>query len=144
MRSLVLPFAFFASLTLTAQSSLTLDHQAIEVDDLERSATFYMDILGLEEIEDGTGLDHIRWFSLGGDRSLHLIENDNRQPAPSKGIHMALRSNDLDATLDALREKKIYFENWPGEANQTNDRPDGIRQIYLQDPDGYWIEINGK
>jgi len=21
-------------------------------------------------------------------------------------------------------------------------RPDGIQQIYFQDPDGYWIEVN--
>tara|TARA_R110000868_G_scaffold1389_10_gene10744 strand:+ start:3320 stop:3502 length:183 start_codon:yes stop_codon:yes gene_type:complete len=21
-------------------------------------------------------------------------------------------------------------------------RPDGVKQIYLQDPDGYWIEVN--
>jgi len=21
-------------------------------------------------------------------------------------------------------------------------RPDGVRQIYFQDPDGYWLEVN--
>lgn len=44
--------------------------------------------------------------------------------------------------MEFLRSKNVKFENWPGEANTTNTRPDGIKQIYLQDPDGYWIEIN--
>jgi len=41
-----------------------------------------------------------------------------------------------------LKSKNVNFQNWPGEKGTTNTRPDGIKQIYLQDPDGYWIEIN--
>ena len=41
--------------------------------------------------------------------------------------------------LDAL---KIPYSDWPGAAHTVNHRDDGVRQIYFQDPDGYWIEIN--
>jgi lactoylglutathione lyase len=42
------------------------------------------------------------------------------------------------AHLDALHVK---YANFAGDAKVTA-RPDGIKQIYFQDPDGYWIEVN--
>ena len=37
---------------------------------------------------------------------------------------------------------KIVYSDWPGKSNTVNVRPDGVKQIYLQDPDNYWIEVN--
>ena len=36
----------------------------------------------------------------------------------------------------------IDFSNWKGELNTIQKRIDGKRQIWIQDPQGYWIEIN--
>jgi catechol 2,3-dioxygenase-like lactoylglutathione lyase family enzyme len=44
--------------------------------------------------------------------------------------------------ISNLKKQKVEFEDWPGNKNKINIRPDGIKQIYVQDPDGYWIEIN--
>ena len=42
-----------------------------------------------------------------------------------------------------LKKKAILFEDANGhQNNKVNIRPDGIKQIWLQDPDGYWVEIN--
>lgn len=123
--------------------SLRFDHQALQVKDLDRSAVFYHELLGLPEIDDKTGAPHIRWFSMGDLKELHLIEDQNAPEPPVKGVHMALSATSLDELTVYLKEKGVYFENWMGEPFTTNTRPDGIRQIYLQDPDGYWIEING-
>lgn len=126
------------------KASLKFDHYAILVEDLAESSDFYMDILGLKEIEDKTEQLHIRWFSLGRKMSLHVIEDKNHLQPDVKGVHLALRSKDLDGIIDRLRAKNIAFYSWLGMKNKTNARPDGIRQIYFQDPNGYWIEINGK
>ena len=48
-------------------------------------------------------------------------------------------SNDFIALL---RNKNVPFENSKGTPDTTNTRPDGVKQIYFQDPDGYWIEVN--
>jgi hypothetical protein len=34
------------------------------------------------------------------------------------------------------------FEDVAGNKNKITTRVDGVHQIWLQDPDGYWIEIN--
>jgi len=73
---------------------------------------------------------------------LHLINRSKEGIQLIKDVHLALAVNDFDAFVNMLREKKVNFENWPGEANSTNSRPDGVKQVYIQDPDGYWIEIN--
>ncbi len=142
-------FCFFFLIFLTmnnisAQSNpfnFKKDHDAIMVQDVNASAKFYGDVLGLKEIPNGGLPDHIRWFQLGDKTQIHLIESEE-MPEKHKGFHMAINTSDLEKLMSFLKEKEISFENWPGEVKTTNTRPDGIKQIYLQDPDGYWIEIN--
>ena len=121
--------------------NLNKDHDAIQVKDVNASARFYGEILGLKEIPNGGLGDHIRWFQLGDKTQIHLIESEEL-PEKLKGVHMALSTSNLEKLMYFLKEKEIPFENWPGDTNTTNTRPDGIKQIYLQDPDGYWIEVN--
>ena len=123
--------------------SLKFDHYAILVDNLEISAKFYQDVLLLPEIDDKTELAHIRWFSLGNSE-LHVIEDKVNKITHHQGVHFALAVNNLDEFRKHLEKQKISYINWFGKPNTTNTRPDGIRQIYIRDPDGYWIEINGK
>jgi lactoylglutathione lyase len=54
---------------------------------------------------------------------------------------MAFRTGSLDDILPRLESAGVAFRNFLGNG-RINIRPDGIRQIYLQDPDGYWIEVN--
>jgi catechol 2,3-dioxygenase-like lactoylglutathione lyase family enzyme len=138
---------FFLTTTYSGFSqdiSLQMNHIALLVKDLDKSVDFYQQILLLNEMYDGTEQPHIRWFSLQNGAELHLIEDKNVKLTQQKGVHFALAVNDLDAFVQHLKDKNVYFENWTGEASTTNSRPDAIRQVYLQDPDGYWIEVNGK
>lgn len=120
---------------------LNKDHDAIQVKDVNASAKFYGEILGLKEIPNGGLPDHIRWFQLNNQIQIHLIESEEL-PEKQKGVHMALNTDKLREFMEFLNSRNIHFENWPGEAGKTNTRPDGVKQIYLQDPDGYWIEVN--
>lgn len=117
------------------------DHDALQVKDLEVSAKFYSEVLGLREIPNGGLGDHIRWFGLDNMIQIHLIESEE-EIKHYKGFHMALNIDDLPGFMEHLRSKKIHFENWEGDPDTTNTRPDGVKQIYFQDPDGYWIEVN--
>lgn len=134
--------AIFFSLITSAQNfHFNKDHDALQVKNLERSANFYKDIMKLKEIENGGLGSHIRWFQLNNSVQIHLIESEETIQK-KKGIHMAFNTEKLEEFMDFLISKNVHFENWPGEKNTTNDRPDGVKQIYFQDPDGYWIEVN--
>lgn len=139
---LVILFAVMSIQTKAQDFKLGFDHFAILVQDLEESSNFYLNIMGLEEIENKTEKSHIRWFAMGEKAALHVIEDKQHKVGDIKGVHLALYTDNLDGFITHLRENKIYFENWPGTENTTNDRPDGVRQIYLKDPNGYWIEVN--
>jgi len=60
----------------------------------------------------------------------------------NKGVHTAFNTDNLTEFMSFLKTKGISFENWIGEKDTVTNRPDGVKQIYFQDPDGYWIEVN--
>ncbi|HEY4201773.1 MAG TPA: VOC family protein [Devosiaceae bacterium] len=120
----------------------SLDHVSLRVSNLEATARFYMEVLGLEEIENGTGTEGIRWFGISGKESVHISRGDLATTRVTKSNHLALRTPDLDMTMAELTARNVRFFDWAGEEGRPTLRPDGVRQIYIQDPDGYWIEIN--
>lgn len=124
------------------QPKAKIDHIAIVVSSLDESAQFYSEILGLEEITNQTKKSHIRWFQFADGVELHLIQTSKEGLSVKKDQHLAVAINDLERFVLMLEAKGVYFENWPGERGKTNERPDGIKQVYIQDPDGNWIEVN--
>jgi lactoylglutathione lyase len=121
---------------------LGLDHISLLVRSLEASSKFYTEVLGFYPIHNGTEQSNIRWFGIGGIDALHITEADFGDTLLKKQTHFALRASDLDAMVADFRARGITFFDWPGKENNVTGRPDGFRQIYLLDPDGYWIEIN--
>ncbi len=121
---------------------LTFDHYTIRVSNLVKSTQFYKSILGLQEIENRTEKPHIRWLSLGGKSELHITEGNTEGISTNVGIHMAMRLKNFDEFLDHLHHHNIIPHNSKGEPDKITIRTDGIRQVYFQDPDGYWIEVN--
>jgi lactoylglutathione lyase len=121
---------------------LHFDHSTVLVSDLDRSAAFYENILYLEALETPWGpTAPIRFYSLGGSRQLHVGLSEGRIE-PDKNTHLAFAVQDFDAYLQFLRERGVAYVNFRGSSSDPQVRPDGVRQIYLQDPDGNWIEIN--
>ena len=120
----------------------SFDHYAINVSDLQRSADFYIQTFALDTVFNGTGNDRRVWMSLGEGMALHIIETDNPQVTTTKGVHLCMAVDDFDGFVQHLRDENIAFETWTGEKMKSNSRPDGVRQVYVQDPDGYWVEVN--
>jgi lactoylglutathione lyase len=133
-----------ASAPTPAQEAFDLhfDHTTVLVSDLERSAEFYENILHLKTLETPWGpAAPIRFFSLGDSRQLHMGLSD-RSIEPNKNVHFAFAILNFDEYLQFLRSEGVTYTNFSGSSSDPQVRPDGIRQIYLQDPDGNWIEIN--
>lgn len=147
---LLLPVLFLVSCTPKAvhfgkpsgQFMASFDHYAINVDDVDESVAFYQKVLDLEEVYDGTEKDNIRWLSLGNGMSLHVIESDRSQVRLQKGVHLSIAVGTFDAFVRHLRDINLQFFSWQGVPMESNGRPDGVRQVYFKDLDGYWIEVN--
>jgi len=126
----------------SASFNMTFNHLALSVKDVNRSAEFYGSVLNLQEITNRTKMEGIRWFSMGEGRELHLISTVKENVSINKAVHLALATANFNAFVDKLEKMKITYSDWPGALNKVNIRADGIKQIFFQDPDGYWIEVN--
>lgn len=118
------------------------DHQSIVVEDVNRSAEFYGTILGLQETPHPDNPPTIRWFVVNGNSHVHLIQKEFVAFEKNKSMHLCLSTQDLEGVIAHLTLNNITYWDWPGAKNAVTTRTDGVKQIYLQDPDGYWIEIN--
>jgi catechol 2,3-dioxygenase-like lactoylglutathione lyase family enzyme len=122
--------------------SYRLDHIALLVRDLDESLRFLIETVGLSEIANPMGGRDIRWIEIGDGRRLHVQAGDISRVHVEKQTHFALTAVDFDATLARLRRDGIAFSDMKGTAGAVSTRPDGMRAIFLQDPNGYWFEIN--
>ncbi|ULC58979.1 VOC family protein [Flaviramulus sp. BrNp1-15] len=122
--------------------SVSLNHIALSVKDVNKSAEFYKNTLNLEEITNKTKVDGIRWFSFGEGKELHLISTLKSDVTINKAVHFAITTSNFDAFFEKIKSTNIAYSDWPGTMNKVSIRADGIRQIFIQDPDGYWIEVN--
>jgi len=125
-----------------ATFQLTLNHVALSVKDVNRAAEFYGGVLKFQEITNKTKVDGIRWFSLGEGKELHLISTIKENVLVNRAVHLAMTTPNFDSFVKMLEQKNVAYSDWPGVPNKINIRADGIKQIFFQDPDGYWIEVN--
>jgi catechol 2,3-dioxygenase-like lactoylglutathione lyase family enzyme len=124
---------------------LTFDHLALSVNDVDRSAEFYSRVLNLSEIDRQARAKGVRWFSLGNGQQLHLISHEYYQGGPvkiNKAVHLALATDHFAEFLKQLDADGVAYGDWRGGPKQVETRSDGVKQVYFQDPDGYWIEVN--
>tara|TARA_R110000796_G_scaffold88850_2_gene191752 strand:- start:14101 stop:14544 length:444 start_codon:yes stop_codon:yes gene_type:complete len=143
MRKILFILIFIASYNLHAQSfNFTIDHTTLIVNDLKTTGDFYAKVIGLKEIDHPTKDPGFRWFSLQGNTQLHLIYKDTVFMKKHKSSHICLSTNKLDAFIKNLEKNNIDYEDWPGKKSAITLRADGVHQIYIRDPEGYWIEIN--
>ena len=126
----------------SSNSGLALNHIAIYVHELKTSTAFYEDILGLKKIEEPFHDGRHTWFTMGAAGKLHLIQGAEANITRDKNDHLCFSVNSVEDFITNLDRHHVEYTNWPGTAKAPTIRVDGVKQIYFQDPDGHWIEIN--
>lgn len=120
------------------------DHVTLVVSDVVSSRGFYVDQLGFQEVQrpefDFAGA----WFQIG-QTMVHVTASnelsgdagwgDRKVERISRGHHVAYRTSDFDQALQAIKDLGIEIASGP------KVRPDGVRQVYIYDPDQHLIEI---
>lgn len=116
-------------------------HVVLKVRDLERSATFYRDVIGLTEVAR-LG-DRMAFFTATGDNhhDLALLEVGPQAPLPRAGevglYHVALQ---IGNRLEDLKAAKAHLEAHGARIVGVMDHRVS-RSIYLNDPDGNGLEL---
>ena len=118
------------------------NHIALSVKDVDTSIAFYQKVLQLKEIKNTASNSKTRWLSIGEGKQLHIIPRPDAIIKTNKAVHFALSTTDIATFILHLKELKIEYSDWIGTTNKDYVRNDGILQVYFQDPNGYWIEVN--
>lgn len=123
-----------------------LDHVNIITSDLDGTARFYAELLGLKRRNAPPPLtpDNAQWMYDGDDRAIiHINSLDcpraydrEVRPGPTGALHhVALRCTGYDAMLQRLRERRLDYR--PNEVPAVR-----LRQIFTLDPNGVLLELN--
>lgn len=119
-----------------------INHVAFYVRDLKVSTDFYQQVIGLEMIPEPFHDGRHSWFLIGPKTHLHIISGATETLPKVKNAHLCFTVPSVDAFVARLVKARVSYENLLGEKSAITLRPDGVKQIYFQDPDGYWLEIN--
>ena len=110
-----------------------IQHVALNVTDLGAARRFYLDVLGLDEIDrPDFGVPGL-WMACGATQ-IHLVEVEANEPA--EGQHVAFQVGDIEATVEDLRAAGV-------EVSDPFEIASGAgRQAFLEDPAGNLLELN--
>jgi catechol 2,3-dioxygenase-like lactoylglutathione lyase family enzyme len=116
-----------------------IDHVALAVRDVERSANWYIEVLGFERRYDGMW-DGIPTFIGKGNTALALfpVRGHDSQSSPRTSrirmLHLAFRANreNFLGAQEELKRRGIRFEFQDHEISHS---------IYFRDPDAHHLEI---
>jgi lactoylglutathione lyase len=114
---------------------MTMDHAAIRVSNLEDSLAFYRDVFGYEPVERFERSDAVSdtFVGIGDDAAIQLVEADG-PVEPTDGGHLGLSVADVDAAVAGLDDEIVH--RGPETLEDL-----GVRIAFVEDPDGYVIEL---
>mgnify|MGYP000344810888 FL=1 len=133
---------FFAIHTNAQQSKAHINHTAIYVVDIQKTGDFYSNIIGLDTVPEPFHDGKHIWYSTGAHTMLHVIAGATAKKDYDKNQHTWFTVPEFNQFIKKLQALNWPYEDVAGNKNAITTRVDGVHQIWLQDPDGYWLEIN--
>lgn len=118
-----------------------IDHLVLTVSDIDRTCTFYRDVLGFEVVTFGNGRKALKF---GRQKfNLHQVgrefEPKALQPTPGSADLCLIAETPVDKILLALKHAGVEIEDGPVERTGAEGP---IRSVYIRDPDKNLIEIS--
>jgi lactoylglutathione lyase len=124
------------------KAKATLNHTAIYVKDAKASAAFYQNIIGVDTIPEPFHDGKHAWLRIAPGVAMHIIQGATEKKEYYKNQHTCFSVASVEAFVSVLKKNNIPWEDRDGAKQAITTRVDGVKQLWLQDPDGYWIEIN--
>ena len=103
----------------------------VEASTLEKAASFYADILGLELL-----MDHGWIRTYGSDEKMSVQISFATEGGSGTSVpDLSIEVDDIEMALEKVRDAKISIEYGP------ENEPWGVRRFYIRDPFGKLINV---
>lgn len=119
-----------------------MNHTTIFVVDMNKSADFYEKVMMTTRISEPFHDNKHIWEKIGEHNELHIVEGAKQDVPHDINIHLAFSVPSVEDFAKHLDSMNVKYGDWSQKTKTPQVRPDGVKQIYFQDPDGYWIEVN--
>ncbi|HSN70440.1 MAG TPA: VOC family protein [Steroidobacteraceae bacterium] len=116
---------------------IDLHHVAIRTDDVAATNRFYIDVLGMREVERPPMNFPGSWLAIG-QTMIHVMGGARGRVADPQGgavDHIALRAHGIEAF-------KRRFDSHGVAYRESSIAGAGLRQLFLRDPNGVLVELN--
>ncbi len=122
--------------------TINLDHTILEVEDLDKSVTFFRDVVGLEH-RGRSGPFEVMLIT--PDLALDLYDEDGW--SVSRHLAFAMDRSSFESTFERIRSAGITYGDGPSRATNMRGpgRSSGVHgatdSVYFHDPSGNILEI---
>ena len=112
---------------------------SFSITDLEKSRSFYRDILGLEITEP---MGHLA-LQISGRISVFLYSKPNHTPATFTVLNFPV--DNLEETMEELRQRGVEFEIYKEDGFETDENGvmsgEGMKIAWFKDPSGNILSV---
>ncbi len=112
-----------------------LHHFTILTDDVEKTAEFYRDVIGLTDGFAPNVPTRVIWLYCDDVPVLHIVK---RQPAAERGTG---RLDHVAFTCSGYAEFKAKLTKRGVNMTEQQLLDVGVRQIFVESPEGIWVEL---
>ena len=115
-------------------------HTRFRVSDMDKSISFYQDILGMEVLEQktsprGSKLVFLKFPGMDCELELCSFPDSGSVQVPEDLVHLAFEVDDLEMCIEKLNASGVPITEGPLESSN------GTKFIFTEDPDKYEIEL---
>ncbi len=125
-----------------SKSKAVLNHVAIFVVDLEKTRSFYDALFGFDTIPEPFHDGKHIWYSIAPGVAMHVIQGADKPKEYFLNQHTCFSVPNTEAFVQKVKANNVSFYNAKGVKGEITNRVDGVKQVWVTDPDGYWIEVN--